>query len=74
MKLGKYFCFMFLSVFLALTVHKHTFLREDNQSILSMKLCANNFQTRANSKQKQKIVHCHDQFNIDSFTRFSLDF
>ena len=63
MKLGKSFCFMFLSVFLALTVHKHTFLREDNQSILSIKLCATNLRTRA--KQKQKIVHCHCQFNID---------
>ena len=63
MKLGKSFCFMFLSVFLALTVYKHTFLREDIQSILSIKLCATNLRTRA--KQKQKIVHCHGQFNID---------
>ena len=30
---------------------------------LSIKLCATNLRTRA--KQKQKIVHCHGQFNID---------
>ena len=57
--------FMFLSIFFALTVHKtHLFFRrEDNQSNLSIKLCATNLRTLA--KQKQKIVHCHGQFNID---------
>ena len=72
MKLVKcFFFFMLLSVFLALTVHnaKHTFFREDNQSNLSIKLCATNFRTRA--KRKQKIVHCYGQFNIDCDNRCS---
>ena len=64
MKLDKSFSFMFLSVFLALTVHKtHIFFREDNQSNLSIKLCSTTLQTRA--KRKHKFVHCHGQFNID---------
>ena len=33
------------------------FLREDNQSKPSIKLCATNLRTRA--KRKQKIVHCY---------------
>ena len=65
MKLDKYLCFMFLSVFLALTLHKthRSFFREDHQSNPSIKLCATNLQTRA--KRKQKIVQGHGQFNID---------
>ena len=37
------------------------FFREDYQSNLSIKLCATNLRSRG----KQKIVHCHGQFNID---------
>ena len=55
MKLDKFLCFMFLSVFLALTLQKKkTFFREDNQSNPSIKFCATNLQTRA--KRKQKVV------------------
>ena len=47
MKLDKSSCFMFLSVLLALAVHKtHAFLK-DNQSNLSIKLHATNLSTRA---------------------------
>ena len=63
MKLEKFLCFMFLSVFLALTLHKSHLFREDNQSNPSIKLCATNLRSRA--KQKQKIVQGHPQFNID---------
>ena len=35
----------------------------DDQSNLSIKLCPTHLRTRA--KRKQKIVHCHGQFNID---------
>ena len=63
MKLDKFLCFMFLSVFLALTYTKHTFFREHNQSNPSIKLYATNLQTRA--KQKLKIVQGLGQFNID---------
>ena len=64
MKLDKFLYFMFLSVFLALTLHKtHLFFREDNQSNPSIKLCATNLRTRA--KRKQKVVQGHGQFNID---------
>ena len=63
MKLDKFLCFMFLSVFLAFTLQKHTFFREDNQSNPSIKLCATKLQTRA--KRKQKIVQGHGRFNID---------
>ena len=55
--------FVFLSVFLALTLHKTHLFREDNQSNPSIKLCGTNLQTRA--KQKQKIVQGHGQFNIN---------
>ena len=44
-------------------VTKHTFFKDDNQSNLSIKLCATNLRTRA--KRKQKIVQGHGQFNID---------
>ena len=57
MKLDKFLCFMFLTW----PCTKHTFFREDNQSNLSIKLCATNLQTRA--KRKQEIVQ--GQFNID---------
>ena len=63
MKLDKFLCFMFLSVFLTLTLHKTHLFREDNQSNPSIKLCATNLRTRA--KRKQKIVQGHGQFNID---------
>ena len=63
MKLDKFLCFMFLSVFLALTLHKTHLFREDNQSNPSIKLCATNLQIRA--KRKQKIVQGQGQFNID---------
>ena len=52
-----------LSVFFALTVHKISFFRDYNQLNLSIKLCATYLRARA--KQKQKTVHCHDQFNIN---------
>ena len=64
MKMDNFLCFMFLSVFLALTLHKpRLFFREDNQSNPSIKLCATNLRTRA--KRKQKIVQVHGLFNID---------
>ena len=63
MKLDKFLCFMFLSVFLALSLHKTHLFRKDNQSNTSIKLCATNLRTRV--KQKQKIVQGHGQFNID---------
>ena len=39
------------------------FFRGDNQSNLSIKLCATNLRARA--KRKQKIEQGHGQFNID---------
>ena len=63
MKLDKFLCFMFLSVFLALTLHKTCLFPKDNQSNPSIRLCATNLRTRA--KRKQKIVQGHGQFNID---------
>ena len=55
MKLDESLCFMFLSVFLALALHKTHLFREDNNQIhVFIKLCATNLQTRA--KRKQKIV------------------
>ena len=65
MKLDKFLCFMFLSVFLAFTLHKThlKFIRHDNQSNPSIKLWANNLGTHA--RPKQKIVQGHGQFNID---------
>ena len=61
--LDKFLCFMFLSVFLALTLQNTPFFREDNQSNPSIKLWENNLRARA--KRKQKIVQGHGQFNID---------
>ena len=63
MKLDKSFCFMFLSAYLALTVHKTHLFREYNQSNFSIKLCATNLRTPA--KWKQKIVPCYSELNID---------
>ena len=63
MKLDKFLSLMFLSVFLALTLHKTHLFRYDNQSNPSIKLWANNLGTHA--RPKQKIVQGHRQFNID---------
>ena len=63
MKLDKFLCFMFLSVFLAFTLHKTHLFWEGNQSNALIKLCATNL--RAHAKRKQKIVQGHGQFNID---------
>ena len=63
MKLDKFLCFMFLSVFLALTMRKTHLFREDNQPNPSIKVGATNVQTHA--KWKQKIVQGHGQFNIN---------
>ena len=63
MKLDKFLCLMFLSVFLALTRTKHIFFRYDNPSNPSIKLCVTNLGTHA--RPKQKIVQGHGQFNID---------
>ena len=72
MKLYKSFSFMFLSVFFNLTVHKtHLSSRTDNQSDLSIKLFATYLRTWQ-CEAKQKIVHCHGQFNMVATTSFSL--
>ena len=64
MKMDNFLCFMFLPVFLVLTLHKtRLFFRGDNQSNLSIKLCATNLRARA--KRKQKIEQGYGQFNID---------
>ena len=62
MKLGKSFCFIFLSVFFGLDGAQNTPFSEKITN-LSIKLCASNLRTRA--KQKPKILHCQGQFNID---------
>ena len=65
MKLDKSFCFMFLSVFLAFTVHKARFFFAKNTNQIFRLNYVQLICEAARSRGKQKIVHCHGQFNID---------
>ena len=64
MKLDKSFCFMFLSVF-------GLGAGEDNQSNLSIKLCATNLRTRAKRKNKRLYTVMVNSISLAT-TLFSL--
>ena len=63
-KLDKSFCFIFLFVFLALTVQKNTSFSE-NQTNQIFRLNSAQTNLRTCAKRKQKTVHCHGQLNMD---------
>ena len=64
MKLDKSFCFMFLSVSLALTVHKTHLFREDNQSNRSIKFCATICEHKGHCKQRRCTANKSEPLQI----------